>query len=302
MDSSTGDDAGRPSPDPNAGSEPDPTPHSTDGTQPDPNAGTDNAGVRARRGNGLSAAAYGVLAHCEPQIADALLRSLAEKGIAAYAIPYEGNVGGYLEMYPPERPLARVWVDSTAVPAARALLQTQYAGTAEPPAVAEEAAWEEIVASLRRPGAEGPVPWPDAENLALPRTATPKTDPSTGAAGGPAAISDPVGPAGPVAPTLPGDDGGPTATPEPADDDVDEHFVPPPPPPVPVPTGPSAYAVAALVGGALVLLVSTLAGDTASPALLVLAIAAIVGGFVTLVAGMREGPPTDSGPDDGAVL
>jgi hypothetical protein len=239
-----------------------------------------------RRSNGLTATAYDVLTQCEPQIADALLQALATAGIAAYVMPYEGSIGGYLEVHPPVRPLARVWVNSAAMAPARELLAARYAIPAEPPAVADDAAWQEIVASLRRPGPQGPIPWPDAENV------TQQQAPSTGT-DGPHAVARPPATA-------------PSAPPErPAtfpDDPDDEHFVPEPPPPVPVPTGPSAYGIAALIAGSIVLLVSTMAGDQVSPTLLVLAIAAIVGGFVTLVARMRAGPPTDSGSDDGAVI
>ena len=213
------------------------------------------AGRAGRRSNGLSAPAYAVLARFEPQVADALLGTLAGEGIAAYAMPYEEPVG------------ATVWVDTAALQAARDILAARYPTPAQPPAPAEDAAWQEIVASLRRPRPDGPAPWPAAENL----------EPAA------ASISGSAGP-----PTI--------------DASEEEHFVPPPPPPVPVPTGAPAFGLAALIGGFAVLLVPTLAGDPVSPALLVLAIVAIVGGFVTLVAGMRPGPPTDSDPDDGAVL
>lgn len=264
--------------------------------------GSGNSGT-GRRGNGLSAPAYGVLAQCEPQIAAALLTSLAEEGIAAYAMPYEGSVGGYLEMHPPVRPLARIWVDAAAMPAARTLLESRYPLPAEPPAVAEDSAWREIVAALRRPGPDGPVPWPDAENVGGRAPATPQA--STAIDTPTTAVSMPV--SMPVPTEV---EGSPAPEAEHAaewagelDDEWDEdHFVPPPPPPVPVPRGRSAYGIAALVAGCLILLVPALAGDPVGPGLLLLAITAIVGGFVTLVAGMREGPPTDSDSDDGAVL
>jgi hypothetical protein len=247
-----------------------------------------------RRSNELSARAYRVLAHCEPQIANALVRELAAEGIAAYAVPYGGTTGGYLEVHPPVRPLARVWVDAAAVQAARDLLDARHAIAPDPPLQAEDAAWQEIVASLRRSGPDGPAPWPTAENLG-PRPAA-----AAGSSGGVTGL-----PTAPSNEPSPGALGPPTHTVyggSPAVDPDDEHFIPPPPPPVPVPTGASAYGIAALIAGSLVLLVPTLAGDPVSPTLLVLAIAAVVGGFLTLVARMREGPPTDSDSDDGAVL
>lgn len=273
------------------------------GVPPDPTEGGDaspQAPRAGRHGNGLSAPTYAVLAQCEPQIADAVLGTLAAEGIAAYAVPYAGRVGGYLEAYPPDRPLARVWVDSSVVHAARDVLAERYQVSAEPPAVAEDAAWRDIVAGLRRPGPDGPVPWPAAEDLATPRSSS---APGSDAAGLPPirmiGMPPPAAPRsvqpGPRTSETASGPGGPA---EPAD----EHFVPPPPPPVPVPTGAMAYGIAALIGGFAVLLVPTMAGDPVGPALLVLAIVAIVGGFGTLVARMRAGPPTQDDPDDGAVL
>ena len=261
---------------------------------------------RGRRGNGLSALTYVVLTHCEPQIADGLLKTLASEGIAAYAVPYAGSVGGYLEMHPPARPLARVWVDAAALAAARVLLHDRHAPPPEPPAQAEESAWQEIVASLRRAGPEGPAPWPRAEDMRSPPLGRPATRFRTGPAGAPSSagsseLDHPVTSGYPSAGsdgnTRPGDSP-PGGEPDPSE----EHFVPPAPPPVPRPSGASAYGIAAMVGGFTLLLVPTIAGDPVGPALMVIAIAAIVGGFATLVARMREGPPTDSGPDDGAVV
>jgi hypothetical protein len=219
-----------------------------------------------RRGNGLSAAAYSLLAACSPQVADAVLAALAGEGIAAYAVPHAGDVGGYLEVHPPTAPTARVWVDASAVDRARVVLATLL-----PEERDEEAAWQEIVSALRRDGAGGPPPWPSAEDLpaAARRLPPPERLPA------------------PEPPAAPGEA---------------DHFEPPPPPPLPRVRGATAYGVAAVVGGALVLVVPTIAGDPVGSELSILAVLAILGGFATLVARMREGPPTDSGPDDGAVV
>lgn len=240
-----------------------------------------------RQSNGLSAAAYEVLADCDPQVASALLTALLEAWVAAYAVPYAGSVGGYLDVRPPSRPLLRVWVDAAAIDVARAVL-AEHLGPATGPAAApadEDAAWAEIVASLRRETPEGPAPWPTAEGIAGRSRSTPGAPPPRPVAGPRREPTDP------------------TPEPDAADPDLpDEHFEPPPPPPLPRVAGASAYGSAAIVAGFLVLVVPTMAGDPVGPGLLVLAVVAIVGGFVTLVARMRAGPPTDSGPDDGAVV
>lgn len=267
------------------------------GAPPDPTDGAGAGPTRSgRRGNGLPAERYAALAVCEPQIGYGLLRALAAEGIAAYAVPYEGRVGGYLEAYPPDRPLVQLWVDTAATAAARELLEGRRAVPAEPPAMTEgamtkdtateDAAWADIVAALRRPGPDGPVPWPAAEDLT-------RTPGPAHRAGAPAATSPPDAATGGTAAWRPPPE-------EPAEEE--EHFVPPPPPPVPMPSGPSAYGIAALIGGFAVLLVPTMAGDPVGPALLVLAIVAIVGGFGMLVARMRQDSPAQDDPDDGAVI
>lgn len=249
-----------------------------------------------RATNGLSAAAYDVLADCDPQVAAALLTALRTTSVAAYSVPYAGSVGGYLDVRPPSRPLLRVWVDAAMLDTARAVL-ADHLGTPPAPATApmdEDVAWQEIVASLRHDSPEGPAPWPTAEGSAdgiavRPRPARSAPPPR------PLPRRTPTEP--PVTPTEPPVE--PAAEPV---DIPDEHFEPPPPPPLPQVAGASAYGTAAIVAGFLVLVVPTMAGDPVGPGLLVLAITAIVGGFVALVARMREGPPTDSGPDDGAVV
>ena len=56
------------------------------------------------------------------------------------------------------------------------------------------------------------------------------------------------------------------------------------------------------IGGPLLLLLAALAGMRLEGWVGVLAIGAFMAGFVKLVARMKDRPPTDSGPDDGAVV
>jgi hypothetical protein len=57
-----------------------------------------------------------------------------------------------------------------------------------------------------------------------------------------------------------------------------------------------------LLGGPALVIILTLAGVGVARSVAVLALTAFVGGFVTLVARMQDRPPSDSGPDDGAVV
>ena len=78
---------------------------------------------------------------------------------------------------------------------------------------------------------------------------------------------------------------------------LEDHFVPPPPPPIPRLQRVTVIALLSILAGILILLTNFDSGS-----LLWLAIVAIVAGVATLVWHMKEGPPTDSGWDDGAVV
>lgn len=89
--------------------------------------------------------------------------------------------------------------------------------------------------------------------------------------------------------------------PEPAEWD-EGHYVPPPPPPIPVVHPLTLWAWVALLGGVLLLVGSRLISYELSSGMSLIALLMVFGGFATLVARMRDSPPTDSGPDDGAVV
>jgi len=89
---------------------------------------------------------------------------------------------------------------------------------------------------------------------------------------------------------------------EPADDDVDGHFVPPPPPPLPEADRVTRLAWAALIGGPALIILAALFGIGLESWLAFTALCLFVGGFATLVARMRDTPSQDDGWDDGAVL
>ena len=83
-------------------------------------------------------------------------------------------------------------------------------------------------------------------------------------------------------------------------EDGEDGFVPPIPPPLPRGDVVSRLAWSAVIGGPLFLLLAALAWRNLPSSLLLLALAAFVGGFITLVARMPQEPPDD--PDDGAVV
>lgn len=147
----------------------------------------------------------------------------------------------------------------------------------------EDEVWRQIVASFNdtaeRDSADQP--WPDSENV--PAEPTRRV----------------VKPSEELEEDL--DD------PEDKHDDGEEegeegHYVPPPPPPLPKLDVATKLAWVALFGGPAYLLVAAMANWHMEGWALFTAVAAFIGGFVALVVRMGEGPPNDSGWDDGAVL
>ncbi len=275
------------------------------------------------RGNGLQASSYTPLADMEPRLADAMLEALRDEGVAAYVVPATQGTAG-LTMKEFRGPLDRLWVDATAKPQAQRVLDARLpvlreeldqhtlppdpavegsagtagaagaAGAAGPsaPGVAstdEQAAWAEIVASFNRSPAD-PVPrWPAVEDIEV------VDDSGDGQRGRSSRDGEPADD-----PDLVMLGEAPEA--EPRADRDEDHFVPPPPPPLPRTDGVTKAAWLAMLGGPVYLFVAAAAGMTIETWQAVLAAAAFVGGFVTLVARMGDRPPTDSGPDDGAVV
>jgi hypothetical protein len=246
------------------------------------------------RDNGIPARRFVALLDLEPQLADAMLEALRVEGVGAYAAAAPGVSGPYLDVHLPDRPKDRLWVDAEEAERARAVvrtalpeLQEQYAASAleglpeggsdgpsdspsdRPPD--EEAAWRAIVAGYDLTGVD-----PVEE-----RRADPSGESSPGRhrreASEPAETAEPAGRA-------------------------EEHYVPPPPPPLPQPDAVTKLSWAAMIGGPGYLLLGTITGRGLSEQGAMLAVAAFATGFVTLVVRMKDRPPTDSGPDDGAVV
>ena len=91
----------------------------------------------------------------------------------------------------------------------------------------------------------------------------------------------------------------PPASPVPALAEEDEHYVPPPPPPLPRPAPERLLAWVGLFGVPLMVLVAVVLGIAFPTWLAMLLLGWFVGGFVFLVATMRDRPDD---PDDGAVV
>ncbi|WP_214326604.1 hypothetical protein [Nonomuraea sediminis] len=144
----------------------------------------------------------------------------------------------------------------------------------------EDEVWRQIVASFNETAERDSAdqPWPDSENVPAEPVEPPRRI---------------------VKPPEFADD---EADDERADDEDEGHFVPPPPPPLPKLDLPTKLAWVALFGGPAYLLIAAMAEWHMEGWALFTAVAAFIGGFVALVVRMGDGPPNDSGWDDGAVL
>jgi hypothetical protein len=157
----------------------------------------------------------------------------------------------------------------------------------------DEAAWRDLVARFEVPAGvdEAEHPWPSSEDLPGPSVAGPGT-----ADAGQSDSTDPLSIADRVIHA---------ADPRnysPAEEDEDERYVPVPLPP-PAKLDPVAKAAwVAVIGGPAYLLVASLFLNlTVSPTAAFIAVAAFVGGFVTLI--VKAGDKSRRNDDnDGAVL
>ena len=263
------------------------------------------------RDNGFVARHYLPLADLDPRLAEAMLEVLRAESIAAYVEPSTGRLGGYLEVHLPDRPHDRLWVDREQRDRAAFLLSQHTEAAplpAEEPAVGDagpsfEDAWAELVANYDSHDATAAPPWPAAEDL---------LDTPADFVDGQQELPLELPEANPLVPrriVRPAE--GASSTP----DDVvesgardseydplsvlDEHFVPPTPPKPPKMRPATRWAILAiLVGFALVL---SREFSDAIPGGMTLGVLAIVGGFATLVAGMRSDRGSDDS-DDGAVV
>ncbi|WP_248966038.1 hypothetical protein [Sphaerisporangium perillae] len=141
----------------------------------------------------------------------------------------------------------------------------------------EDEVWRQIVASFNETAepTSGGQPWPDRENV--PADDAPQQ----------------------VKAEVPAE---PREEERAAVAEDEDHYVPPPPPPVPKMDPGTKIAWLALFGGPAYLLLATLLNWPMDGWIIFAAIAAFIGGFVALIVRMGDGPPPDSGWDDGAVI
>lgn len=230
-----------------------------------------------RRENGLSADAYTPLIDLVPELADQLLTVLRENGIAAYALA--GRSGG------PDV-LDHVHVDAAQKAEAERLLHSSVLRDrmAPPPELDEDAIFAEIVAGFGEIPKD--VPWPDQENLG------PKDDDGQDVSG-----------ALPTARVVYSSEASREEEFPPPGEELDEdegHYEPPPPPPLPTGDPATRLAWLCLVGGPLYILATVIFRWQAPGWAAFMAVAAFIGGFVTLV--LRMGDEPRDGDDDGAVV
>jgi hypothetical protein len=227
-----------------------------------------------RRDNGLHATSYERLVDVETHLVEGLLDRLRDEQVAAYSAPTAGRRGPYGETTLPASPSDSVYVDSGLRDRARAVVDHYLEE------VAAEIAWAGIVADFDREPADDVPRWPASEEVEDDRLVRPSV--------GFDELRDVVASPGPE--------------PRRRRPDDEEHFEPPPPPPLPSMDTVARFAWAGALGGPLLLVLAALAGVPLSGWVGFLALAAFMAGFVTLVARMKDRPPTDSGPDDGAVV
>ncbi|HYU85592.1 MAG TPA: hypothetical protein VEK80_12385 [Kribbellaceae bacterium] len=216
------------------------------------------------RDNGLTAASYAPAGEVDPDLADVVLASLAEAGIAAYVKPSIGRDVMY--------------VDADELERGKDIVRR----------AGDDAEFAALVAQLELeddPDAEHP--WPAAEDV----------DPAADGGGttkAPAA-SDAVRAADEAEAERVR-----RAEAEPVEEH--EHYVPPEPAPGPRLDWISRLAWTGLLGGPLVLVLAAATNWGRGSYLLVLALLGFVAGFLTLVIRMKDKPPADGSGDDGAVV
>ncbi|RFU37554.1 hypothetical protein DZF91_32280 [Actinomadura logoneensis] len=148
----------------------------------------------------------------------------------------------------------------------------------------EAAIFADLVANFDAVHEGDRVPWPDQENIHEDEEPPGEGDDRTGRL--------------PRARVIRAADLDDEDEPPPADDEG--HYVPPPPPPLPAADPLTKGAWIALVGGPLYLLITVVLNWNVPGWAAFLAVAAFIGGFVTLVLRMGDEPrPPD---DDGAVV
>jgi hypothetical protein len=243
------------------------------------------------RSNGLTAPSYSPVADLYPQVAEALLSDLRERGVAAYTKPVEtSSTVGFDAAEFRVAVKERLYVDASASLAVREMIAST------DPALDldnDDLAWARIVAGYDTPVAPASATWPPQEDLPPARedlgaSADAPEETSSGRSDDEPAVPQPRGP-------------------NPAFGPVEMHrgaeaFIPPEPPPLPHLAPAQQLAWVGLAGGPLLLLIAALFAVTLPVWLSLGAVIGFVGGFLTLVATMEDRHSDDGDSDDGAVV
>lgn len=231
------------------------------------------------RTNALSAAVFVPLSDVDPRVVEPLLDSLEDAGVAAYSEPQAAAH-------------ERLWVDGDRRDVAEAVVTAELPGLlAELEESDHDQLFDQIVANWDAEVEEVP-PWPVSEDLDLPTRPKEELDrPAPAPAAG-----EPVVWRASESELLP-------ALEAEYEPDDEGHYVPPPPPPLPAPQMATKFAIAAIVLGVVCLLgLQRLLGFPTGNGSYIFGGLAVIGGLATLVYRMRDTPPVDDGPDDGAVV
>jgi hypothetical protein len=240
------------------------------------------------RANALDAAAFVRLLEVDPRVVEALLDVLEDGGVAAYSEPQPHGTSYTQHVRLPQGRKGleeEIWVDRDRRDIASALVAAELPGLLSDLSGPEatDAEFDAIVAGWDDAAVPTVPPWPVHEDLDV--TTRDPDDPALQRTAPPPGEDD-------------GDDGGSGFS-----DDHEGHFVPPPPPPLPAPSQATKYALAGLaLGFAFLLGAQKLLGFPSSSSMRYLGVLMILASVATLVARMRDAPPIDDGPDDGAVV
>lgn len=291
-----------------------------------------------RRDNGLRSADWGALVDLDPRLSEGLLASLAAAQVPAYVEPAAGSHFWTRAVEHPQRPLDRLWVAPDRAEAAREVVAREVAdlsallaedepgATAHgfvqpvprsaatrvlaPPALPDpprsapaapaadapsaqdpDEAWRQIVEGFGREASSPVPPWPVSEDVEPPRGRLLGRPERSGDDAPRRRRTD-----------RPADDDALPAWVEPEALDDDGHYVPPPPPPVPRLSPQKLAAAAALLVGLVLMFAPGLLLQPRTAGVGLFGVLLTVGGAAAVVWLMRDAPPTDSGPDDGAVV
>jgi hypothetical protein len=197
--------------------------------------------------------------------------AVLEQSTAADALLALRDAGVAAYAVQPETEEARqatLFADRTAVDLARRIVREMApdAVPTEDVSAVDEVAWQQIVSGFSSTAAEPDPQRPRPEDWARPEPYRPSAEPH------------------------------PLVAPD------EEHFVPEPPAPAPRLDLVSRLAWGGVIGGPLMLLAASMVSWVPPNALVLLCVVGFVGGIITLVLRMKDRPPNDSGPDDGAVV